>query len=203
MLARSFTRAPGLPFVACACAVALCLAAGNAVPGGFGRLSIMGMAADLALACAFVLRAALAAAVASRTGGLREAARQPGWWTVPAACAALLAGALSPLPSRIMFLLVRPGLEAARAAAPGTAVGLWPIPGGGLVHAASLARLAETPPLESHPGWTAGGTSVLLPRTGFLMDHGCYVHLPNLPPGEHPGFLEPLGGGWFAARHED
>jgi hypothetical protein len=35
------------------------------------------------------------------------------------------------------------------------------------------------------------------------MDHGCYVHLPNLPPGEHPGFLEPLGGGWFAARYED
>jgi len=199
-LAVKALHAPGTPLCTLATLACLTVAIGNCVPEGFSRLLIGGIMATAALAFTWLLRVTVAATVALRARLLGATFRQRGWWAMPLLMVGLMGFALSGLPMVAMFRLQRPNLAAAAAGRHDAPLVL--LPGTAVYTPGAVMRLGQVEDVME-PGWVAGGSAFAIPGTGFVFEQGVYFHLPNMPPERCPWFLRPLGGGWYAGRHED
>ena len=193
-------RAPGVPMLALTVLACTTVAIGNCVPEGYVPLLFGGMGAMLVLAGLWALRAFVAGITAIRPGLVPAVFMQPGWWAIPALGVALAMLSLSRLPMAATFALQRTNLAAAAAGRHDAR--LVVLPGVAIYMPRALDRLGRTSGFIE-PAWVEGGAAFLVPGTGMFFEQGCYFHLPAMPPESAPAFLVPLGGGWYAGRHED
>lgn len=212
---RLLVRPPGLPMAAAAAAAGLVTAYGFSVPGLYIGPAAAGITALAMVVGAWALRATAAVIGAIIRGeGWQPACRRLGhrrWWAAPAIAVLLAAASGSGLATWIGWRLrmgqLAPMAEAWRVD-PRSVAGLP-----GSQHVATgedgLPRhpldLWFPPPQGVQPTRESdAGLVVRVPGTGFLFEHGVYVHAPTMaadsPLRPH---LRALGDGWYAGRIAD
>lgn len=200
---------------AAAAAAGLVLAYGCSVPALYFGPAAAGITALAVVAGVWALRAAAAIAASVMRGeGWRHGCRRlwhRRWWAAPAIAVLLAAASVSGLAAWVGWRLrmgqLAPMAEAWRAD-PRSVAGLP-----GSEHVATGEDGLPLHPLDLWFPATQGvqptresdaGLVVRVPGTGFLFEHGVYIHAPALA-ADSPlrPYLRALGNGWYAGRLVD